>query len=311
MSKHNYSNISVANEIVPSGKMPDFLIIGAAKSGTTSLYRYLEEHPQVYMSRVKEPQFFAFEDQQINFQGPGDMERINNCYIPDLESYQTLFHEAQGKIAGEASTWYLYSSKAAKNINKYLPNVKIIAVLRNPVDRAYSSFLHLAGEGSESFNFTQGLKAEQKRIEKNYALLWHYTQAGFYSEQIKRYFQVFTQNQIKIYLYDDLVANPINVIQDVYQFIGVDSKFIPNTHKKYNVSGIPKSKTLDRLLFTSNPIKSLFKPLVSKKIRKKIQQKSKQKPSIPLDIRQELTALYKNDILTLEKLIQKDLSSWL
>ena len=167
--------------------LPNFLIIGAAKAGTTSLYRYLEQHPEVYMSPVKEPKFFALGGERLDYRGPGDEARMRGASVTSLEDYRELFRGVSTETAvGEASTLYLYSERAAARIKHHVPDVKLIAVLRNPVDRAYSDFLHLVRDGIEPLtDFPQALEAEESRIRSRWAPMWHYRRRGFYHPQLK------------------------------------------------------------------------------------------------------------------------------
>ena len=120
--------------------LPNFLIIGAAKAGTTSLYRYLEQHPDVFMSEFKEPRFFALENDPLDYRGPNDPAA--HCEYKTLEAYETLFAGVRNeRAAGEASTLYLYHEDAAERIRHYVPDMKMIAVLRHPVEQAYSNLL--------------------------------------------------------------------------------------------------------------------------------------------------------------------------
>ena len=139
--------------------MPNFLVIGAAKAGTTSVYEYLKQHPQIWMSPLKETNFFALEGETLNFRGPGDQDYINRFSITKIEDYLNLFQGVSNQVAiGEVSPLYLYSLKAPERIRHYTPDTKIIIILRNPVDRAYSSFLHLIRDGREQIrNFAQAL----------------------------------------------------------------------------------------------------------------------------------------------------------
>ena len=144
-------------------RMPDFLIIGAPKSGTTSLYFYLQQHPQIFLPEKKKPFFFAFENQDMNhYHIYGNMKVINNTIV-DLNEYQMLFENIPTNIkVGEASTEYLHIPEAVKNIYSHIPDVKMIAVLRNPVDRAYSHFSHFRRDGYEPCtDFMEAIK-EQK-----------------------------------------------------------------------------------------------------------------------------------------------------
>lgn len=298
-----------------SRTMPNFLIIGAGKAGTSSIYYYLQQHPQVYMSPLKEPKFFALEGEPLNFQGP-DRDIVNRNSVNNLEAYQNLFRAVSTEIAiGEASPLYLYSPKAPARIKHYLPEAKLIAILRNPVERAFSSFTHLLREGYENLSFEQALVVEENRIQKKWAPLWHYTQKGYYYEQLKRYFDIFDRGQIQVYLYEDLQANSTNVIQNIYNFVGVDNTFIPDLSRK-NVSGTPKSRIVHDLFTKDNLIKSLLKPFFPKQLRRNIaditiRQNLGSKPMLSYETRHKLLQLYREDILQLQDLIQRDLSAWL
>ncbi len=295
-------------------RMPNFLIIGAAKAGTSSLYYYLKQHPQIYMSPLKEPKFFALEGEKLDFQGPD--RGINRNSVTSIDSYCELFRDVSNEIAiGEASPLYLYSPKAPGRIKHYLPEVKLIAILRNPVERAFSSFTHLLREGYENLSFEQALKEEKNRIQQKWSFLWYYQQKGYYYQQLKRYFDLFDRGQIKVYLYEDLRDNCPNLIQNIYRFIGVDDNFIPDLSRK-NISGTPKSRIIHDLFTKDNLLKSLLKPLFPKQLRRNladsaIRQNLGSKPVLSLATRHDLYQLYREDILQLQDLIQRDLSHWL
>lgn len=298
-------------------KMPNFMIIGAAKAGTTALYKYLEEHPQIFMSPQKEPRFFALEGEKIDFRGPGAMTRFR--YVTDIETYRLLFKNVSNELAiGEASTWYLYIPKAAKGIRHYLPNVKLIVMLRDPVQRAYSNFLGLRREGVEPLeDFTEAMVAEKERMENNWSPTWHYQQKGFYYNQLKRYFELFEKSQIRIYLYEDLKANSTNVVQDIFGFLSVDDAFVADTSQKHNVSGIPRNKALHQFLNQSNPLRGFMHSFVPAKLRKRVKNnlinlnlQNKNQSLLP-EIRKQFIEVYREDILKLQELIDRDLSQWL
>ena len=297
--------------------MPNFLIVGAPKAGTTALYQYIKGHPQIFMSPQKEPRFFAIEGEEIDFRGPEDMTKCR--YVTDLETYQKLFKNVSNEVAiGEGSTWYLYFPKAAERIKHYLPDVKLIAMLRDPVARAYSNFSGLRREGVEPLeDFTQAMAAEKERIENNWSPAWHYQQKGFYYPQIKRYFELFGKNQIKIYLYEDFKANSKNVVQDIFRFLGVNDTFVPDTSQKHNVSGTPRSKALHRFLKQSNPLRGFMHSLVPAQFRQRVKTslinlnlQNKSQPLSP-EVRKEFIEVYREDILKLQELIDRDLSQWL
>ncbi len=299
--------------------LPNFLIIGAPKAGTSSLYEYLKQHPQIYMSPEKEPHFFALENEKIDFRGPGDLYRHRNA-VTRLEDYLQLFDQVTDEIAiGEASTTYLGSLKAPERIKQFIPQVKLIVVLRNPVDAAYASYLHLVRDGDEkTTDFYKALQKEEERIAKNWEGIWHYKQRGFYYAQLKRYFDLFNQEQIKVYLHEDYTQNPQEVLRDIFQFLNVDNLFNVDTSLRYNVSVMPQNIWLNSLLIKPNFLKSITNTFLPKKFRQSIANNLKnwnlnqyQKPSLPLELRKNLVQEYRKDILKVQILIQKDLSLWL
>jgi hypothetical protein len=294
--------------------MPNFLIIGAMKSGTTALYQYLNQHPQIYMSPVKEPNFFAFEGEKLDFRAPLDRERINRVSITDLRTYQSLFDGvSEEKAFGEASHWYLYSSKAPKRIHHHVPDAKLIAILRNPTERAFSDFMHFVRDGHEPFtDFVRALEEEETRIRANWAM-GHYVARGFYHAQLKRYYDIFDADQIKIYLYEDLKANSAGVLEDVLRFLEVDKTFALDLTIRPNVSGVPRSKVLHSLL-EQKRAKAALKPLLPDwALRSLVGLKNRNlvKPRLRPEVRRQLVEVYREDILALQDLIGRDLSQWL
>lgn len=303
--------------------MPNFLVIGTAKAGTTSLYNYLKVHPEIFMSPVKEPRFFGLVGERPNFQGIGD-KKVNRTLITDLEEYKKLFEKVSyEKAIGEASTWYLYSDKAAVQIKQYIPNAKLIAVLRNPVERAYSNYLHQRNRSCEEplEDFNQALQEEKKRIQNNWRPFWHYKNMGFYYIQLNRYFEVFPASQIKIYLQEDLIEKPMETMQQIFDFLEVDRSFTPNLNRKFYQAYRPKNRVLQNLIIQPNPLKSVFKSIIPRPIIKnlgsqirtfnrKINSAPTNKKLLP-DTRKHLIEEYREDILNLQDLIQRDLSNWL
>ncbi|MEQ9369770.1 MAG: sulfotransferase [Coleofasciculus chthonoplastes F3-SA18-01] len=297
--------------------MPNFLIIGAAKTGTTSLYRYLKQHPQIYMSPAKEPKFFAYEGETLNFCGPDDSEEAKSV-VTHIDAYQALFNKVTNEIAiGEASTIYLYSPNAVKRIKHYIPHVKLITMLRNPIDRAYSNFLHLVYQGREPLtDFAQALAQEEQRILDNWWPFWHYKKRGLYYVQLKRYVDVFERDQIKVYIYEDFQNNLFNILPDIFQFLEVNETFIPCLSERVRESRrAPKNKTLYALFNKPNPIKSMLKPLFSEKLRQQVtftvNNGNLVKPKVSQEVRKQLVEFYREDILELQELLQRDLSKWL
>ena len=294
---------------------PNFILIGAGKAGTTAIYEYLRQHPQVYMSPVKEPNYFAFMGEKVAFKGPGEDRMINASSITDAKTYYHLFDQVINELAiGEASQWYLYSDKAAARIKNALPEAKLIAILRDPVKRAYSDYLHFVRDEREPIDdFVSAIKAEQSRIDSHWGF-GHYVRRGLYYEQVKRYFDRFERQQIKIHLNEDLKADSLGLMQTIFEFLGIDDTFVPDTSFRPNVSGIPKNKLLHRFLGKSNPIRMLIEPLAPDSLRKAMitfKGKNLSQPPLTDEVRQQLIPLFREDVLRLQNLIQRDLSSWL
>ena len=298
--------------------LPNFLIIGAAKSGTSSLYRYLIQHPQVFGSLAKEPSFFAFEGERPEFTGPGD-QILNQAVVTKRKDYEALFESVSDETAvGEASVVYLYSEKAPERIKHYLPDAKLIAILRDPVERAISSFSHLLRDGFEPISdFSQALAAEEERIRLNWQHLWHYKRMGFYHKQLSRYFDLFRSEQFAIFTYEEFSADPRAVLKQIFQFLDVDDFFVPDISYRYNISGSPRSKWLHSLLMRGSFVTRALKPVVPKVIRQQLRHAVvarnviRERVEIPEATRRYLQDVFREDILQLEPLIRRDLSGWL
>lgn len=297
--------------------LPNFLIIGAAKAGTSSVFNYLTQHPDVYGPDIKEPAFFAFENEAVDFKGPGDAS-LNQTVITDINDYQSIFNAVTDEQAiGEASVIYLYSDKAPYKIKHYIPDTKIIVVLRNPIERAVSSYSHLRRDGFETFNdINMAFKEEGNRIKNNWQHLWHYQAMGFYYESLKRYYDMFPEENIAIYLYDEFKRDALGVLKKMFGFLQVNETFIPEMSRKYNVSGIPKSKSIHRILSQPSVLKTGVKKIIPESTRKLIRAYITDKNITPQKIEITESTLkylkqnYKEDILKTQNLINMDLSSW-
>ena len=228
--------------------MPNFFIIGAQKAGTTSLYRYLDQHPEIYLSPVKEPRFFAREIDphgEVVVKRFGGPSRRQPPRLANLDAYRALFRGVKGERAiGEASPTYIYAPGTAGRIKKYVPGARAIALLRNPADRAYSAYLHAVQIGSEPLtDFAQALQREEDRIRDNWGYVFHYRNRGLYHGQLERYFEALGRENVGVWLYEDLTDDPAGLVRDVSDFLGVDDTFIPDTSSKHNPAGVPVSGT--------------------------------------------------------------------
>ena len=300
---------------MPSSNLPSFLVIGAYKSGTTALYRYFEQHPDIYMSPIKETNFFALEGTIPNYRGPGDAKAPTNYLsITHIDGYKAQFEAISTETAiGEASPMYLYAPQAAERIHHYIPEARLIVILRQPAARAFSNFLHLVRDGREKTrDFTRAWDLEQQRINAHWAPIWHIRQHGFYHQQLKRYFDLFDPAQIKVVLHEDLVKHPQETMASLFHYVGVDSKFQVDFSRKPNQSGIPKYRLLRslarRLLIM--PLKATGNRACIE-LAKSIATYFLYKPKLSPQQRQKITEEYRDDILQLQSLIGRDLNHWL
>ncbi len=298
-----------------SKMLPNFLIVGAAKSGTTSLFRYLDLHPQVFIPERKECRFFSEMDV---FDGPND-HIIGDTVIKDLKSYEKLYNDAIGyKAIGDASVDYLYFyEKSIQNILRFIGNdIKIIILLRNPVDRAYSNYLHFVRNGVETLSFKEALQEESRRKQMKWKWSWRYLDIGFYYSQVKAYIENF--ENVKIYLYDEFKIDASIVLKDILIFLELE-EYELNVGGKFNVSGFPRNKTIHWLLTNnkcnlrriSRPFMSILPRELKSWFFSKLFVANLEKPPMDLEIREYLTEIYTEDILKLQRLIEKDLTGWL
>ena len=295
-------------------KKPNFIVIGAMKAATTSLYTYLKKHPEIFMTKVKEPMFFNNFQQENNYKILGKKRKKPTT----LEEYLTMFKDVKNeKAIGEASPAYIYNQKAPQLIKEHLPNVKIIAILRHPTDRAYSNYLHAKRADREnSDTFQEAIEVEKKKIKDNWSPLYHYIEKGYYSVQLKRYYQLFPKENIRVYLFEDVVKNTKETLKDIFKFLEVDENVEIDTSKKANVSGTPSGLMgwiLKKMRYYNLMPKFAISDYLPKFVVKLIF-KSVYKPTEKLneDSRREITEkYYKDEIRILEKLVDRDLSSWL
>lgn len=298
-------------------KLPDFFIVGAAKAGTTSLYKYLEQHPSIYLPNNKEPKYFV--STLLNFpqKGKGD-DLTYELMVKDFHSYKSLFKDKKkDQICGEASVDYLYySNKVIPLIKDKIKNPKIIIMLRNPVNRAFSAYNHLVRDVREHETFSVGLSLENKRIDDNYEFIWHYKTAGLYANNVKNYIDEF--NNVKIIIFEDFIKDPLKYTKDVFRFLNVSDDVDIDIDKAYNSTGVPKNKELQKILKGSpNQLsRRLLKNALPQSTRFKIREwleninLSNKKTAMDPQTRKNLSNFFKEDKSKLEKIIKMKLNHW-
>ncbi len=297
--------------------LPNFLIIGAAKSATTALFEYLEQHPQVYLSNPKEPHFLALGDARPAFAGPADDVTINRLAVTGFARYQKLFAGAgSAKAIGEASVSTMYYPESIGRIQQHLPDARLVCILRQPADRAYSafSFMHTrAVEPCESF--ADALNDEDRRVARNWHHIWHYRRMGFYYEQLKPYFEAFGRERIRAYLFEDFRDDPQAVLRDCMEFLEIDSGFVPTHAPAPHVSGRPRSRWIQTLYNRARRTRAVLRRVVPSSMKRELQRRFAKMnlERVPLspELRGRLTAVYRDDISRLQDLLDRDLSLWL
>lgn len=304
-----------------STKAPNFLIVGAAKSGTTALWHYLRQHPEVYTSPRKHTRFFAFEVESPTFRGPGPENPSVPYAIADLRDYHALFEGVTKETAiGEASHSYLYQPKAPGRIFSYAPDMKLIAVLRNPAERAFSHYRQMVRDGREPVaDFELALKEEEARVNEGWWPDFHYVRIGLYHDQIKRYLDLFGRDQMRIYLYEDLCSDPLKVVGDIFRFLDVDDAFVPEAKVRYNASGIAKNKALHLSLQKLRRTKSVVERIVPERQFRRLlragsalHNRNLVSARLSPEARKRVTDEYfREDTLKLQQLVQRELSAWL
>jgi hypothetical protein len=285
--------------------LPNFIVIGVAKAGTTSLYHYLDQHPQVFMCPEKGSNYFGYEDaRNWTWKDEGTPPLLRHFQARTFEEYQAFFAGVTDEIAvGEVSPQYFRCPTAAQRIHDCIPHVKIVASLRNPADRAFSGFLMRTRRGEPVKGFYEELTPEASHVKES-----------LYYRRLKRYYDLFPRDQIKIIIFEEFRKNPAKTIRDLFDFIGVDPSFTPDTSIRHNPAGIPKVRLLNRLFFHPALIrtaKSLFPEGVQEMLKQIQQRNLKAPPKFPSDLRAKLLDVYREDIQKLETLLNRDLSIWL
>jgi hypothetical protein len=307
-------------------KLPNFFIIGAAKAGTTALYNYLNNHPEVYMSPIKEPHYFSkdlFREARASGKGGNvtlegtalkkylqarKKKTVHGALINSWDDYILLFRDAADQVAiGEASPSYLESAVAAQEIKQKIPHARIVAILRNPLTRAYSHYIMNIKTNLIEMHcpFLEAVKAKSYLLE-----------LGLYYEKVNRYLQVFGHKNVKVYLNEDLKNDPESLILDLSGFLGLSEHptFLPVAH---NTASVPRFSALNTLLTSHQRINAILKKIFSLYIPPTIQNKlarvffnEQNIPKLNKEDKEYMYEIFREDIKRLSSLIQRDLSHW-
>jgi len=276
-------------------------IVGAPKAGTTSLFHYFDAHPEIKMSSEKEPDFFS--DKELLEQGL----YYGGSRIDTLEKYNKLFFERkEEKMLGEGSVSYLFYSEVPIRIKEYNPKSKIIIMLRNPIERAYSHYLmdYRLGLTSESFE-SEFYKKEGLNFQQYFLL-------GNYSSQIKRYLDVFGNENIHIVWYSDFKKNSEKEVKEVFNFIGVNSSFKIDFETIHNSFTMPKNNFI-RMIYSVVWLRKFLTFMFPSKLLKLVRGtlfRKGDKPKLQESLKKEIQLYYQNDIQQVEQILSVNLETW-
>jgi hypothetical protein len=313
-------------------KLPNFFIVGAPKAATTFLYACLDQHPQIYMCPIKEPNFFASEMRPEHFSEAerprvirearelqtylrGEMrEKRFGGFVTSWDDYLKLFANVSDEIAiGEASPCYLWSQTAARHIASRVPHARIIINLRNPLDRAFSQYLHMLTVGFTSRSFRQEIEAALRPGDKHYALERSLLEFGNYSSQIKRYREAFPRSQIHISFYEDLQRSPTALVEGLLTFLGVDPAMTVDVSQRQHE---PRISRLNGVVYflkkwrVWSHLRNLLPKPLGPRLRSVLMRSRTSLVMSPAD-HAILADYYRDDIRELGKVLDRDLTSWL
>ena len=307
-------------------KIPNFFVVGAPKSGTTSLYFYLKQHKDIYLSPIKEPVFFARDIVDNVLKCKKDVMPFNPqkyfshkklperhiAFIKEEKHYLELFREIKNeKVAGECCTFNLFSKVAAFKIRKFNPEAKIIAILRNPVDRTFSHYQMKLLEGTtKEKDFLKEVLGDFKSKSECKTF---YIEQGMYYEQLKRYYDSFPKSNIKVFIFEEFINNIDLFLSELFDFLGV-ANVVVRTHDVYNKSATPKFVKLNYALKKFRRKTAFLFPDKMPDFLKKIYDYlmlSNKKQKLDIKTRARLYEFFKEDILKTQQLTGKDLSLWM
>ena len=299
-------------------RLPDFLVIGAFKSGTTSLIHCLDQHPDIFMPWLQEPNYFGHEEFDPADTTPAPPERETTTVYRRHRTttsgqYQQLFDGCRAdQVSGECSPQYLTHPAACARIRRAIPDVKLIALLRNPIERAFSDYSMFVRDGLESDSFAEAVNRTPTIRPPG-----HYVETGMYGRQLLPYFEAFPRNQMRIHVYEDWVGDPQGLLSSLYGWLEVDPAFEADTSLRFNVSGVPSSRTVGLAYAAKRRMQPILKPIVQNrlpKVQRYVQgrmERGLRSESVPPEVRQELAGEFSEDVALLSGLLERDLSHWL
>ncbi len=299
--------------------LPDFLVVGVPKAGTTALHAALSRHPGLYMSPVKEPKFFLTDGPPPARGGPGDALTYRE-HIWQRDRYEALFDAAPpGTLRGESTPLYLYDRAAMGRIQALIPAARLIVVVRDPVERAHSNWTHLWSAGLEPVgDFVRACAEEERRIAAGWASFWHYTGLGKYGSQLEYAFSLFPRDQVLVLRYRLLVDSPAATLDQICAFLGVQAGILTEIPRE-NVTAHPERtlahRTLSLGMRGSDALGRLLPGSVATRathrLERWLQRGRRERQPLSWEQRQALLPKFEDDIKLLENLLGENFGDWL
>ncbi|MFT4084925.1 MAG: sulfotransferase [Nocardioides sp.] len=300
---------------------PDFIIIGAPKAGTTALHSALARHPQVFVSQPKEPKYWMCDDAPPpHWRGPGD-KHSQQEWVWQWEEYQALFADAPGdRLRGESTPFYLWSRGAHRRIAESLPEVRLIAVVRDPIDRAYSNWMHLWCDGLEPIgDFLAAFGRERSRIRSGYAPFWRYRELGLYGEQLAHLYRHVDPARVLVVRYKEIVDEPCATLDRACAFLGIEGGHIPripaDNSRTYVEPGW-RSRALGPVVRGGAWLGQFAPPRLWRGAEPFLRRRlagpgQATRPLLTADQRQQLLPAFADDVALLSEVTGRDYSDWL
>lgn len=280
---------------------PTFFLVGAPKAGTTSLFRYLGAHPDVAVSAIKEPCFFAPEV-------PVDPE--TDAHRRNWDTYRALFaHAGRARAIGEGSVAYLSAPNAAAAIRARIPHAKIVMMLRDPADRLFAHYSAAIAAGVTTAPFPKWVDDQQQK-ESDTESTWGPVWAGRYATHLARFKEHFPADQLHVSYYDDFVTEPDAVLARLFSFLGVDASVAIDREERHNVTTVTKWPALDAL---RPPMRALFQQMLPTAVFDRARAWSREPAQLTFSRvdRAHAIAVYREEIEALQRLTGRDLARWL
>lgn len=296
--------------------VPNFLVAGAARSGTSALMQVLGQHPDVFVSSPKEMHFYAHAGHPVTYRGPGDELMMNARIVDDPDAFHALFDAGRSaRRRGDGSVSTLVRPEVSiPNIRRHADeDVRIVVMLREPVARAHSSFLYLRGRGHEPLErFEDALEAEPQRRRDGFHHMWWYRGLSRYREQLEPFVDAFGE-RLRVVPLDDYKADPGAVLASLCRFLGLDDAFDFDASADVNRGGEPKSRALVNLMNAARArpvVQASVKALTSARFRERVRSRNLVRPSIDEGLRDRLAHDFADDRRYVESVLGRELAAW-